>query len=195
MAINLYLVRHGQTMFNKEHRMQGSCDSALTSLGIKQVEALRDYFTENGVAFDRAYCSTQERASDTLEIITGPEMEYTRLKELKEKNYGIFEGRSVLWWPFSKIASSSVENNRDVFDRMELGMNLVLRDAQDGDNILVVGHGDSMSRYIFEKTGTRKFHGFQNGSYALLQSNGHEVDYVKSGWPIKDKIVSELKNE
>lgn len=43
MTINLYLVRHGQTLFNKEHRMQGSCDSALTPLGIKQIEATRDY--------------------------------------------------------------------------------------------------------------------------------------------------------
>ena len=86
MTINLYLVRHGQTLFNKEHRMQGSCDSALTPLGIKQIEATRDYFAQNGISFDRAYCSTQERASDTLEIIAGPEMEYDRLKELKEKD-------------------------------------------------------------------------------------------------------------
>lgn len=85
MTINLYLVRHGQTLFNQQHRMQGSSDSALTQLGIKQVETLRDYFEKNNIVFDKAYCSTQERASDTLEIITGPEMEYTRLKDLKEK--------------------------------------------------------------------------------------------------------------
>ena len=72
MTINLYLVRHGQTLFNQQHRMQGSSDSALTQLGIKQVETLRDYFEKNNIVFDKAYCSTQERASDTLEIITGP---------------------------------------------------------------------------------------------------------------------------
>lgn len=175
--------------------MQGSCDSALTPLGIKQAEAVRDYFMKNGIAFDRAYCSTQERTSDTLEIIAGPEMEYTRLKELKEKNYGIFEARSILWWPLRHIASGSIENDRDVFERMELGMNLILRDAQDGDNILIVGHGDSMSRYIFEKTGARKFGGFQNGAYALLKSDGHSVDFVRSGWPVKDEIIDQLKDE
>ena len=58
MAINLYLVRHGQTWFNKGHRMQGSCDSALTPLGIKQAEAVRDYFQDQGINFARAYCST-----------------------------------------------------------------------------------------------------------------------------------------
>ena len=52
--------------------MHGSSDSALTQLGIKQVETLRDYFEKNNIVFDKAYCSTQERASDTLEIINGP---------------------------------------------------------------------------------------------------------------------------
>ncbi len=37
MAINLYLVRHGQTLFNAQQRMQGSCDSALTKLGISRL--------------------------------------------------------------------------------------------------------------------------------------------------------------
>ena len=87
MAINLYLVRHGQTLFNAQQRMQGSCYSAITKRWIKQAEALRDYFKKKQIVFDKAYCSTQERASDTLEIIVGPEMDYERLKDLKEKNY------------------------------------------------------------------------------------------------------------
>ena len=126
--------------------MQGSCDSALTPLGIKQIEATRDYFAQNGISFDRAYCSTQERASDTLEIIAGPEMEYDRLKELKEKDYGIYEGR----------------------------------------NILVVGHGDSMGHYIRERAGGNKFPGFHNAEFALLQSDGNEVEYEENVWPAKD---------
>lgn len=85
MAINLYLVRHGQTWFNKGHRMQGSCDSALTPLGIKQAEAVRDYFQDQGINFARAYCSPQERASDTLEIIAGPEMELCSIKGIKRE--------------------------------------------------------------------------------------------------------------
>ena len=189
MTINLYLVRHGQTLFNQQHRMQGSSDSALTQLGIKQVETLRDYFEKNNIVFDKAYCSTQERASDTLEIITGPEMEYTRLKDLKEKNYGTFEGKKTPFWLFRRFTSGSVEDNHEVVERMERGINLILRDAKDGENILVVGHGDSMTRYIREKASGHKFHGFHNAEYALLESNGHEVKYVKSGWPAKNVHV------
>lgn len=192
MTINLYLVRHGQTLFNQEHRMQGSSDSPLTRLGVKQVETLRDYFEENDIVFDRAYCSTQERASDTLEILTGPEMEYTRLKELKEKDYGIFEGKKTILWPFRRFTANSGEDNHEVVERMERGINLVLRDAKDGENILIVGHGDSMSRYIHDRANGHKFHGFHNASYALLESNGHEVEYIKSDWPAKNVHVDQL---
>ena len=93
--------------------MQGSCDSALTPLGIKQAEAVRDYFQDQGINFARAYCSPQERASDTLEIIAGPEMEYVRLKELKEKSYGAFEARNVLLWPLHRLGKFRVEDNQD----------------------------------------------------------------------------------
>lgn len=193
MTINLYLVRHGQTLFNKEHRMQGSCDSALTPLGVKQIETTRDYFAQNGIAFNRAYCSTQERASDTLEIIAGPEMEYDRLKELKEKDYGIYKGRNILFWPFRcLVGSSTIEDDREVTERMERGMNLILRDAQDGENILVVGHGDSMGHYIRERAGGNKFPGFHNAEFALLQSDGNEVEYEENVWPAKDVRIDQI---
>lgn len=166
--------------------MQGSCDSPLTKLGIKQLQVLRKYFDQNNIHFDKAYCSTQERASDSLEILT--DQKYERIKELKEKDYGFFEGRQTILWPLHRIwhFKPAVEDNRDVVARMERGMNLILRDAQDGDCILVVGHGDSMSQYIRSLSGKTNFRGFQNGSFVKLRGNGHSVQYVKSGWPARN---------
>lgn len=34
----LYLMRHGQTLFNLQHKIQGWCDAPLTEIGIKQAE-------------------------------------------------------------------------------------------------------------------------------------------------------------
>ena len=34
----LYLMRHGQTLFNAQHKIQGWCDAPLTEIGIKQAE-------------------------------------------------------------------------------------------------------------------------------------------------------------
>lgn len=91
MTKTVYLVRHEQTFFNFYHKVQGRCDSPLNETGIRQVEATRDYFKKKGIKFDKAFSSTQERASDTLEIITDHKMKYKRLKDLREKNYGIYK--------------------------------------------------------------------------------------------------------
>ena len=92
MTKRLYLMRHGQTLFNEQKKIQGWCDSPLTELGKEQARAARRYFEENGICFDHAYCSTSERCSDTLELITS--QPYTRLKGLKEMFYGQLEGES-----------------------------------------------------------------------------------------------------
>lgn len=88
---HLYLMRHGETLFNVRHKIQGWCDSPLTEKGIKQAEAAREILKD--IKFDHYYSSTAERASDTLEIIIG-DKPYTRLKGLKERYFGLFEGES-----------------------------------------------------------------------------------------------------
>ena len=87
-----YIMRHGQTLFNVRRKIQGACDSPLTEKGIEQAELAGEYLKD--VAFDHAYSSTAERACDTLELVTGGLLSYTRLKGLKEMNFGTFEGES-----------------------------------------------------------------------------------------------------
>ncbi len=92
----LYLVRHGQTLFNVLRRKQGWCDSPLTELGVAQARRAGAVLRERGVAFDHFYSSPAERACDTLEILLDelgcPAAPYERLKGLKEQNFGVFEG-------------------------------------------------------------------------------------------------------
>lgn len=92
MKKRLYLVRHGETLFNVQKKIQGWCDSPLTSVGIKQALETKEYFDNHHITFDHAYCSTSERCSDTLELIT--ELPYQRVKGLKEMFYGELEGES-----------------------------------------------------------------------------------------------------
>ena len=70
MKKTLYLMRHGQTLFNLQHKIQGWCDSPLTELGIKQAKVAGKWFKDHDITFDHAYSSTSERCCDTLEIIT-----------------------------------------------------------------------------------------------------------------------------
>ena len=75
----LYIMRHGQTLFNLQHKIQGWCDSPLTPLGIRQAEAAKEYVDGIHETFDHAYSSTSERACDTLEIVLGSDASYQRV--------------------------------------------------------------------------------------------------------------------
>lgn len=98
----LYLMRHGETLFNQLKLVQGACDSPLTEKGIKQAQAAKKYFDNQHIAFDQAYASTQERACDTLEIVTS--LPYTRLKGLKEMNFGKYEAQATYLQPQGPLA-------------------------------------------------------------------------------------------
>ncbi|WP_338556232.1 histidine phosphatase family protein [Paenibacillus sp. KS-LC4] len=65
----IYVVRHGQTDYNKEQRMQGRSGLPLNAQGIKQAEQLRERLRD--VTFHFVFSSPQERAVQTAEIATG----------------------------------------------------------------------------------------------------------------------------
>ncbi len=94
----LYLMRHGETLFNAQQKVQGWCDSPLTETGKEQALAARKYFQQNEIHFDHCYASTQERACDTLELVIGSQ-KYSRRKNLKEMYFGQFEGASTYLQP------------------------------------------------------------------------------------------------
>ena len=83
MDKTLVLVRHGQTLFNMENRVQRWCDSPLTETGRAQAALAGKTLQEAGYVFDHVYCSTAERACDTAEIVGG--MPYVRCKDLRER--------------------------------------------------------------------------------------------------------------
>ena len=87
----LILIRHGETLWNTQLRMQGSLDSDLTPKGELQIKALGEWMKE--VPFDFLYCSDTARAHKTAEAIskfTGHNLNLD--KRLREKNLGVFEG-------------------------------------------------------------------------------------------------------
>lgn len=88
----LYLMRHGETVFNVRKKKQGWCDSPLTEDGIYQAKVASEYFKKMNISFDHVFSSTSERACDTCELVAS--LPYMRTKGLKEWNFGLFEGES-----------------------------------------------------------------------------------------------------
>lgn len=192
MTKTVYLVRHGQTYFNFYHKVQGRCDSPLTEKGIRQVEKTRDYFKEQGIKFDLAFSSTQERASDTLEIIADHQMEYSRMKDLREKCYGIFEGADefLLPWNYGDPAvDPTMEKDKDVVARMKKAMAAILPQVEDGQTALVVGHGDILRQYVLSeaKDVDPDFHGYGNASFVKLTfADDQKPKFEEYVWPAED---------
>ena len=138
MAKTLYLMRHGQTLFNLRHKVQGWCDAPLTDFGIYQAKVAGQYFKDAGITFDDAYSSTQERACDTLELVTDGKIPYKRIKGLKEWNFGTFEGESEdLFVPYGG------EGVYQVGERVLVTLTEVMEQA-DAEPVLAVSHGGAM---------------------------------------------------
>ena len=57
MVKTLYLMRHGQTVFNLKGKIQGASDSPLTALGVQQANAAQQYFKTKNIHFDYLYSS------------------------------------------------------------------------------------------------------------------------------------------
>ncbi|RJX17384.1 MAG: alpha-ribazole phosphatase [Ammonifex sp.] len=91
MVCRIYLIRHGETLWNHARKYQGHADIALSERGLKQAEALaRRLEREQFAAF---FASDLRRASDTAEIIARPHGgKVSTLPALREINFGEWEG-------------------------------------------------------------------------------------------------------
>ncbi|HIY91642.1 histidine phosphatase family protein [Companilactobacillus sp. HBUAS56275] len=157
MTKKLYLMRHGQTQFNKLHKIQGACDSPLTQKGIDDAKKVGQYFKEHQLIFDHAYSSTQERASDTLELVT--DQPYQRLKGLKEWNFGVFEGESENLNPKPDVKAGSYgdffvpyegEAASEVQERINQTLTEIMRQAKDNEKVLAVSHGGAIHMFALK---------------------------------------------
>jgi broad specificity phosphatase PhoE len=89
----LVLVRHGQSTFNAEHRIQGQLDPPLTDLGCREAEAAATRFRPGDVT--GFYCSPLARARQTAAAIgRGLGREAEPVAGLMEIGLGTWEGRT-----------------------------------------------------------------------------------------------------
>lgn len=92
--LNVYLVRHGKTMFNTSRRVQGWSDTPLTNEGIEVAEFLGRGLRE--IPFDSVYTSDRGRTIETAGIVLRESkqthLEISELSDFREFGFGKFEG-------------------------------------------------------------------------------------------------------
>lgn len=191
MKKKLYLVRHGQTLFNQKHLIQGWCDSPLTEKGHMQAAAVRRYLNACHFIPDHAYCSTLHRTEETLKEIT--DMPYERLEGLREFHYGDLEGESMrkaysgngnqdTWY-----VQFGGESRRQVEDRMFSCLKSVMENPE-AQNVLAIGSGSACFRFA-SKVNRKKAEALRKVDNCVI----YDFDYEDGKFYLNDIINSHIR--
>lgn len=97
-TINLIVVRHGKTYFNRYNKLQGWGNSPLTEAGIADAQRVGDALAD--VSFKAAFSSDTTRAMDTAKYILAANkvsgnVTLTTSWHFREEFYGSFEGSNM----------------------------------------------------------------------------------------------------
>jgi broad specificity phosphatase PhoE len=90
------IVRHGESLWNAEHRWQGWADIALSPAGEQQAEARARHLARDGFKPRVVYASDLERAARTAEILAAHlEVPFVTDEGFRERNVGEWSGRTT----------------------------------------------------------------------------------------------------
>ncbi|MFB2583834.1 histidine phosphatase family protein [Herbiconiux liukaitaii] len=185
-------VRHGQTDWNFQKRIQGTTDVPLNETGREQAREAAEQLA--GRRWDGIVASPLSRARETAEIIArqlglpAPEI----VGALQERSYGEVEGLDAVGiaerFPDPLAPVPGRERRSDVVKRVLPALE-ALAEEHPGESLIVVSHGGviaSLLRYVTEKKLPEKAHAIPNGSahdfvieageVSILEFNGAAID-------------------
>jgi len=159
----LVLIRHGQSLWNKENRFTGWIDIDLSQKGIKEAKSAAKKIKT--FKFDSAYTSVLKRATNTLKIILKSNkwiLPTKKNKALNERMYGDLQGKNKdemrkiygseqvrIWRRSYDIAPPNGESLKDTCARtLPYFKKYILKDLKSGKNVLISAHGNSLRSIV-----------------------------------------------
>ena len=186
MTTELFVVRHGQTEFNRRGLYQGHADSALTDAGRAQAGLLAPRLRSLGCG-PTIYCSDLGRARHTAELLAAPGDRIREEAGLRERCWGVFEGLSraeiTERYPNARTSRGANadytppggETQGELNERIVAALNRIAGNHA-GERILVVTHGGvvtAFARYVLgvPQAAPRSFD-IGNASLSLFYRDG-----------------------
>ncbi len=155
----LLLIRHGQTDYNKQHRMQGALPVPLNDEGRAQAHSLAVHLADYDIG--AIYASPMSRAMQTAQILA-ERLEQMPVQDarLGEISFGCFEGmtwdEAAAQYPeasrrwhsgFLAYRVPGGESRLDVQRRMRAAWDDILR-ADAASTVAMVGHGSAIAIFL-----------------------------------------------
>jgi probable phosphoglycerate mutase len=161
----IYLIRHGETEFNKMGIVQGSgIDSDLNEIG--RLQAKKFFETHQNVPFDQIYVSELRRTHQSVDPFSVKNIPFEIIPEFNEINWGILEGQkpspeqkklfteTVIKWRNNELNHSIAngESPMEMYNRQKNGLQRVLDSSH--QHILICMHGRAMRSFLCLLTDT-----------------------------------------
>ena len=155
METAIYLIRHGETLWNRERRIQGHQDVPLSATGLGKLAV---WEVSEGNPLSRMYASDLQRAVQTAEeAIAGRNLSVHTFPSLRERYLGEWEGLSfeslkkqypedwqTVW---NRGGKYGVEPTEEIRARMMAALGGICREHP-GQRVAVVSHGRSINTVL-----------------------------------------------
>ncbi|WP_102692858.1 histidine phosphatase family protein [Rummeliibacillus pycnus] len=137
----IYIVRHGETDWNCEGRLQGGTDTTLNDRGKQQAIVCSNYFKD--LNCDAIFSSTLQRAMLTATLMNESlKLSLIPLTEFAERTFGVAEGMTyeerVQMYPNKDYPNQ--ETIEQLKNRISIGLKKIKTQYPDG-NVILVTHG------------------------------------------------------
>jgi probable phosphoglycerate mutase len=193
MTTRLCIVRHGETAWNAEHRVQGQLDIPLNEIGLRQAQAVG--LALGAERFDAIYSSDLARARQTADPIASLlSMKILVEKELRERHYGIFERltyaevKKKFPEDYARFEARDPEyafrTGESLKDFSARSISIVTRivKAHPGQSILVFTHGGVLDKLYRHITGLPLS---AERDFGIPNAGLNRVEVTASGWQIR----------
>ncbi|NLR91067.1 histidine phosphatase family protein [Flammeovirga agarivorans] len=215
---HIYIIRHGETDFNKKGYVQGnSIDSNLNDLGKEQANAFFEKYKH--ISFDKIYTSSLKRTHQSALPFINTGIPFESHAGLNEISWGEKEGRPLTDQDnlnHAKLLSEwnngnydykldDAESPNEVADRQNKTMQHILSNT-DEKNVLIVTHGRAMKILVsllmkeplknmdqYEHSNLALYHlAYNNGKFRIIQGNDtrHLAHITKKEHALKNNIIN-----
>ena len=186
----LWLIRHGETDWNRQGRVQGHTPTHLNAHGRQQAETLARILAARnaqGQKFHAIYSSDLPRAFETAQPIAAAlQLSIEQTAELRERSFGQYEGATNAEIQASRAALGlapnndmadwtgmpGIESNATLWERISTVLRRIAA-THAGEDVLIVTHGGVLSRAMFETLqipdGSARRFPLSNSLVAILQ--------------------------